>query len=117
MALDISNLTLGETALIEEMSGHSISEIGEDSSPKGLTLAALALVAKRRENPAFSWNEALALTFEQAQQILGMTDDDTDEADEADDEGEAGPTEPVDTAPSTTGSTPKTSSDSEDLTL
>lgn len=87
MAIDIDKLTLGEVAKIEELSGLPISAIGDDDRPKGLALAALAFVAKRRQDPKFSWNAAQELTFDEAQQILGLNDD-ADSADEAD------PTEP-----------------------
>lgn len=84
MALDIQRLTLGEVAKIEELSGQSITAIGEDDQPKGNALAAMAFVAKRREDPKFSWNAATALTFEEANEILGFSDEDEDEAEAAD---------------------------------
>lgn len=75
MALDIQRLTLGEVAKIEELSGQSIASIGEEDKPKGLALAALAFVTKRREDPAFKWNDALELTFTQASDIVGLSED------------------------------------------
>lgn len=91
MAVDINKLTLGEVAKVEELSGLSISSIGDDDKPKGLALAALAFVAKRREDPKFSWNDALLLTFDEAGALLGINADDA----EADAEGEAeDPTSP-----------------------
>lgn len=77
---DINRLTLGEVAKIEELSGMPISEIGNDDKPKGLALAALAFVAKRRQDPKFSWNDAQSLTFDEANEILGL--DATDEQEE-----------------------------------
>lgn len=80
--LDINRLTLGEIAKIEELSQQSITVIGEEASPKGLMLAALAFVTKRRENNNYKWNDALGLNFEEANEILGLnvsTDDDADE--------------------------------------
>ncbi|MBB1482491.1 hypothetical protein H5392_01290 [Tessaracoccus sp. MC1865] len=70
--IDINRLTLGEVAKIEELSGQPISAIGNDDAPKGLALAALAFVAKRREDANFSWNAAQNLTFDEAQGILGF---------------------------------------------
>ena len=51
MALNINSLTLGEVAKVEELSGLPFSSIAEDDKPKGLALAALAFVAKRRVDP------------------------------------------------------------------
>lgn len=77
--IDVSKLTLGEVAKIEELSGMPISAIGDDDRPKGLAMAALAFVAKRREDPKFSWNAAQGLTTEEANEILGA---DTEEEDQ-----------------------------------
>lgn len=74
MALNVERLTLGEVAKIEELSGQPISAIGEDDKPKGLALAAMAFVAKRREDPKFTWNAAQNLTFDEANEILGLTE-------------------------------------------
>lgn len=101
--LDITRLTLGEVATIEELSGQSISAIGEENSPKGKTLAAMAFVAKRREElaagvtPTFKWNDALGLTFEEANALIGLSDDEDEEA--AADPTEAG--EPATPSPRT----------------
>lgn len=81
--IDVNKLTLGEVAKIEELSGQPISAIGDDDKPKGLALAALAFVAKRREDKAFSWNAAQELTFDEAQAILGLNQDDDEEATDA----------------------------------
>lgn len=72
MAIQVEKLTLGEVAKIEELSGLPISAIGDDDKPKGLALAALAFVARRREDPKFTWNAAQALTFDEAQELLGF---------------------------------------------
>ena len=93
MSLDISRLTLGEVAKVEELSGLAISAIGDDAAPKGRALAALAFVAKRREDPKFSWNDAQLLTFDEAQAILGIGDQDQDQ-DPDGEEAEPDPTEP-----------------------
>lgn len=94
MALDVEKLTLGEVAKVEELSGQSIAEIGNDTAPKGKALAALAFVTKKREDPSYSWNDAMSLTFDQAQEILGMNDDEDEQED---------PTQPEDSAPSKSG--------------
>lgn len=78
--MDISNLTLGEIAAIEKYSEQPISKLGEDDTPKGLTLAALALVLKRRTEPSFTWNDAQALTMDDANAILGVGTNEEGEA-------------------------------------
>lgn len=82
MALDIDKLTLGEIAKIEDLSGQSVTSLGEDGAPKGLLLAALAYTAKRRQNiadglpPVHSamWNECLDMTFDEANTLVGFAD-------------------------------------------
>lgn len=104
MAFDIEKLTLGEVAKVEELSGQSITAIAEDDSPKGNALAALAWVAKHREDPKFTWNQARGLTFAEANEILGMGDDEPDE----EEPDEVDPTNPPeDSSPSTSGSKPR----------
>lgn len=82
--LDVNKLTLGEVAKVEELSGYPISAIGDDDKPKGLALAALAFVAKRRQDPKFSWNDAQGLTFDEANEILGFGQGDQEAADPLD---------------------------------
>ncbi|MGC5584153.1 hypothetical protein [Ornithinimicrobium sp. W1665] len=71
--IDVNKLTLGEVAKIEELSGQPITSFGDDDRPKGLALAAFAFIAKRREDPTFTWNKAQELTFEEANTILQPT--------------------------------------------
>lgn len=75
MALNINSLTLGEVAKVEELSGLPFAAIADDEKPKGLALAALAFVAKRRADPKFSWNDAQSLTFTDFAELISMGDD------------------------------------------
>lgn len=85
--LDLSNLTLGEISFIEDLSGMSISSIGDDAAPKGKALAALATVAKRRSGePTFTFNQALALGMGEVNALLGLGDDEAVDEDEGKDE-------------------------------
>lgn len=77
---DLSKLSLGEMAKIEELSGQPIAALSDESAPKGLALAALALIAKRREDPSFTWNAAQDLTFQEANDILGLAASTDEEA-------------------------------------
>lgn len=84
--IDISTLTLGEVAKIEDLSGLPISAIGDEDKPKGNALAALALVLKRRDgDPGFTWNQAQALTFDEVQTLMG-TNTTAEDAEDAEDD-------------------------------
>lgn len=71
-----TNLTLGEMAMIEELSGHAISDLGAEGKPQGNLMAAMACVFKRRTDSKFTMNQALALTFDELNEILGPDEDD-----------------------------------------
>lgn len=87
--IDLNKLTMGEIALIEKLGGQAISMIGEDEAPKGLPMAALAMVLKRRAGfPDFTWNDAKNLPMEEVNELLGNNDDDTGADDDGEDEGE-----------------------------
>ncbi|WP_350348014.1 hypothetical protein ABIQ69_15450 [Agromyces sp. G08B096] len=75
-SFDFDSLTLGEVSIIEDLSGLSISAIAVAESPKGKALAALAMVAKRRSGePTFTFNQAMALTLDEANAVIGLDDD------------------------------------------
>ncbi|RZU66749.1 hypothetical protein EV379_3115 [Microterricola gilva] len=81
---DFDSLTLGEVATIEDLSNQSISTIADATSPKGKALAALAMVVKRRSGePGFTFNQAMGLTLDQANEVIGLNEpepgQDTDE--------------------------------------
>jgi hypothetical protein len=81
--IDFRKLTMGEISFIEDMSGRSISDLEDTTQPMGKLLTALACVAKRRAGePGFTWNAALALTFDECNEIIGF-DPDAEEEDEA----------------------------------
>ncbi|QTX04111.1 hypothetical protein [Agromyces archimandritae] len=92
MAFDFDSLTLGEVAVIEDLSGQSIATIADTVSPKGKALAAVAMVARRRAGePAFTFNQAMALTLDQANDLIGLNDE---EPAEDSDEGKGERSEP-----------------------
>ena len=65
--VDISELTVGEIIEIEELTGMPLDALGQADKPKGKMLAALAFVSKRRENPKFTWEDALELKITTSQ--------------------------------------------------
>lgn len=93
---DVSKLTLGEIAKFEDLSNMSINMLEKDEAPKGRALAALAFVVKRRTgDPKFTWAEAQDLTIDQANKIIGFTDDGEDSKTE----GASAPKVPKKSAP------------------
>ena len=65
--VDISELTVGEIIEIEELTGMPLDALGQADKPKGKMLAALAFVSKRRDNPKFTWEDALELKITTSQ--------------------------------------------------
>ena len=68
---NLSKLTLGEIATIEELGKCSISDFSDDSKPKGRPMIAMAYVLKKREDPKFTINQAEALTMEDIASMTG----------------------------------------------
>jgi len=77
-AFDIEQLTLGEIAQLEELSGMSLSEFSDDSAPKAKFLTALAYLAQKRQDPKFTFSQAEAMKLSDLHAVLG--DDDSGEA-------------------------------------
>lgn len=93
---DVNKLTLGEIAKFEDLSNMSINMLEKDEAPKGRALAALAFIVKRRTgDPKFTWAEAQELTIDQANKIIGFTDDGED----GKTEGASAPKAPKKSAP------------------
>lgn len=67
----LENLTLGEIAQLEELSGLSLTEINDAKAPKAKFMTALAFLAKRRQDPAFTFSQAELLTLAEMQEIVG----------------------------------------------
>jgi len=82
--VNLQSLTLGEVALVEEKAQVSIDLATADETPKGKVLAALVYVFKRREDPKFTFTDALDMDLESAQAFLGIGVND-----KGDDEGKA----------------------------
>lgn len=85
---DASQLTLGEVAKVEEVAGVALSELGDDAKPKGMALAALVWVFKRREDRSFTLDDALDMTLADAEAYLGLNEVDNEVSDEGEGSGE-----------------------------
>jgi hypothetical protein len=83
-------LTLGEVATIEDLSGTAVSALSVET-PQGKFLASLYMVAKRRSGePTFTFNQAMNTPMLEAQDFLGLNDDDETDAD-AEGNGDSSP--------------------------
>lgn len=87
--LDVTKLTLGEVATIEDLAGVSLAEI--EGAPQGKFLAALVMIHQRRNGePTFTFNQALAMPMDEAQRVLGF--DEPEPAEDSDEgKGERSP--------------------------
>tara|TARA_R110000824_G_scaffold292421_2_gene480848 strand:- start:2577 stop:2828 length:252 start_codon:yes stop_codon:yes gene_type:complete len=56
--VDLNDLTIGEVVEIEERTGLPLDALGDPGKPKGKLLQTLAFIAKRREDPEFTWEQA-----------------------------------------------------------
>lgn len=82
--IDFNTLTLGEAAFIERHAGVPMAKFGDDDTPKMRMMTALVVVTKRREgDPQYSVAAAEQLTLAEANQIVGMDDDEPEEVLEA----------------------------------
>lgn len=73
--MDIKNLTMGEVAKIEELSGLSLASLQDENKPKGKLMAALAFVIKRREDPKFTLEMANNMTMAEITSLIGEDDE------------------------------------------
>ena len=74
--IDINDLTIAEIVEIEELTGLPFDAMGDATKPKGKMLQALAFISKRRDNPAFTWEDAGALKIDLANTEADPTDGD-----------------------------------------
>lgn len=72
----ITNLKMREVAEVEALTGLSITALADNKAPQGRALAAIAYIIKKRENPAFTFDDALDLDFEEIQTLLGLGEND-----------------------------------------
>jgi len=79
----IDDLKLSEIAEIERLGGRSIAALGEEETPRGRMLQAIAAVVKRREDPKYKFEDAGDLTMEEALALITDPDED-DDADKSD---------------------------------
>ena len=72
----MKQLTLGEIAKVEDLTGRSIDD---QNQPRGKYLIALTYVLKRREDPDFTYADAENMDASEAGDVVGGFFEDTDE--------------------------------------
>jgi hypothetical protein len=72
---DFETLTIGEVETIEHISGSPIDALMDDKALKGKSLKAVVFVIKKRENPAFTLEDAAQLSFKNAMEVLNAGDE------------------------------------------
>ena len=68
----IERLTVGDIAIVEDLSGQGMAALGDESAPKGKLMAALAYVIKRKQDKGFTFADALDMTMTEVQEVLGL---------------------------------------------
>lgn len=79
--MNVERLTLGEVSKVEELGKAPITHLGNEDKPQGLLMAALAFVIKRREDPSFTFNDAMNLTMDDIEAITGSDEESDEEKD------------------------------------
>ena len=82
--MDVTKLTIGEMAKVEELSGSPMGHFGNDDKPQAMLMAALVFVLKKRENPDFKFAQALEMDTDELAEFLGQNADDDNDDDPKD---------------------------------
>jgi hypothetical protein len=57
----VGEMTVGEIEMLEERTGRPVTRIFDDGVPLGTALRTLAFLVRRREDPAFTWEQSAEL--------------------------------------------------------
>lgn len=68
--MNIKNLTIGEIATVEKISGISLTQIKDKSAPKARLMIAIAYVTKRRQEPKTKLVDVEDMTMDEISAIL-----------------------------------------------
>lgn len=77
-AFDFESMTLREVETIENLTGLAIDKLVEDGTPKGKNLTALIFVLGKRNDPAFTIDQAADYTLKDAMAMFGGDQDPKD---------------------------------------
>ena len=68
--MSMTKLTVGDIAEIEQISDLPFSALGDANTPKGKLMQAVAYVLKRKDNPAFTFEDAGQLSMDEINTLL-----------------------------------------------
>lgn len=74
LEFNLNDLTIGEIEEIEDLTGLPFTGLLNEGQPMGRVLRAVAYVAKRRENPDFTFEDAGKLKFRAVSDTPDPTD-------------------------------------------
>ena len=72
--IDINDLTIAEVVEIEDRTGLPLDALGQSDKPKGRMLQALAYIVKKRQDPAYTWEQAGELKINTTSEPVDPTD-------------------------------------------
>jgi len=72
--LNVDDMTIGDVADVEEVTGRSLEELFAEGQPKGRAMQALVWVTKRRDDPEFTFEDAGKLKFSVLANVGGAED-------------------------------------------
>jgi hypothetical protein len=73
--MNIQNFTLREMNELETLIGRSLKSVGDDDALIAGLTTAMAYIVKKRDNPEFTYEQALDLTFAEATALMGEEED------------------------------------------
>ena len=73
LEFNLDDLTIGEICEIEELTGQPFDALNDPSKPKGKMLQAMAFISKRRANPDFTFEDAVAIKISLNSDEVGPT--------------------------------------------
>ena len=73
---NLNDLTIGEIVTIEELTGLPFDAMTDPDKPKGKLLQAIAYISKRRDNPEFTFEDAVNLKLNLASDEADFTQGD-----------------------------------------
>jgi len=76
--MNVNELTLGDVAEVEELSGQPLAALGDANAPKGKLMIAIAWIIKRKEDPKFTYEHAKRLTMDEIESLFEVDPTQTD---------------------------------------
>ena len=74
--MDVSQFTLGEIEEIERRAGMGIRSMQDPDKPMGKMMRAIALVVRRRSDPAARWEDTEGMGMQEVTALMGAAQPD-----------------------------------------